>query len=301
MNTHWISSLAAFSLLALVLSDRVVSTQGNPAAAALKNPVAATPESLAAGKRAYDANCAACHGNRAQGSDKAGVVDLDHPGAGRQAAARPDRRQVGPRLDRRRDLHRHQEGRAADDDGGMGRADLRHRDLEHRQLPARARGEPAMWRSTAAPTAAATPATPRKTLELADYVADADHRRPRGDHTRGQLARVNFMRDEPGGRRFFVNDLNGPLYILDKQTKQFTTYLDFNGLAGRPGLFAEADLRAQLRHRPHQRRLRSRLRAQRRLLHDPHGGSDDRGARRAEGRASCPASTCPATGRRRRT
>ena len=45
------------------------------------------------------------------------------------------------------------------------------------------------------------------------------------------------MRDEPGGRRFFVNDLNGPLYILDKQTKTFTTYLDFNGLGGRPGLF----------------------------------------------------------------
>ena len=45
------------------------------------------------------------------------------------------------------------------------------------------------------------------------------------------------MRDEPGGRRFFVNDLNGPLYILDKQSKQFTTYLDFNGVAGRSGLF----------------------------------------------------------------
>ena len=58
-----------------------------------------------------------------------------------------------------------------------------------------------------------------------------------GDNTRGQLARVNFMRDEPGSRRFLVADLNGPLYILDKQTKQFTTYLDFNGLAGRPGLF----------------------------------------------------------------
>jgi hypothetical protein len=51
------------------------------------------------------------------------------------------------------------------------------------------------------------------------------------------LARVNFLREEPGGRRFFVNDLNGPLYILDKKTKQFTIYLDFNGLAGRPGLF----------------------------------------------------------------
>ena len=56
-------------------------------------------------------------------------------------------------------------------------------------------------------------------------------------NTRAQLARVNDLRDEPGGRRFFVNDLNGPLYILDKQTKAFTKYLDFNGLADRPGLF----------------------------------------------------------------
>jgi hypothetical protein len=48
---------------------------------------------------------------------------------------------------------------------------------------------------------------------------------------------VNFLREEPGGRRFFVNDLNGPLYILDQKTRQFTTYLDFNGLADRPGLF----------------------------------------------------------------
>src|SRR5262245_58580607 len=58
-----------------------------------------------------------------------------------------------------------------------------------------------------------------------------------GTNTRGLLARVNFLRDEPGGRRFFVNDLNGPLYILDKQKKTFTTYLDFNGAGGRPGLF----------------------------------------------------------------
>ena len=58
-----------------------------------------------------------------------------------------------------------------------------------------------------------------------------------GQNTRGQLARVNVLHDEPGGRRFFVDDLNGPLYILDKQTKKFTVYLDFNGLGGRPGLF----------------------------------------------------------------
>ena len=48
---------------------------------------------------------------------------------------------------------------------------------------------------------------------------------------------MNFLREEPGGRRFFVNDLNGPLYILDKESKRFTTYLDFNGVGDRAGLF----------------------------------------------------------------
>ncbi len=53
------------------------------------------------------------------------------------------------------------------------------------------------------------------------------------------LARINFMTEEPaGGRnRFFVNDLNGPLYVLDQTTKSFTQYLDFNGKSGRPGMF----------------------------------------------------------------
>jgi len=55
----------------------------------------------------------------------------------------------------------------------------------------------------------------------------------------GLLARINFMREEPGGskKRVFVNDLNGPLYILDKADKKFTTYLNFNGANGKPGLF----------------------------------------------------------------
>jgi mono/diheme cytochrome c family protein len=77
----------------------------------------------------------------------------------------------------------------------------------------------------------------RLTLELAEYAQMPITGELDGQNTRGQLARVNFLRDEPGGRRFFVNDLNGPLYIVDKQTKTFTTYLDFNGAGGRPGLF----------------------------------------------------------------
>jgi hypothetical protein len=56
--------------------------------------------------------------------------------------------------------------------------------------------------------------------------------------TDGLLARMNSIREEPGGAtRFFINDLNGPLYILDKATKKLTTYLDFNGRGDRPGLF----------------------------------------------------------------
>src|SRR5262245_31302146 len=46
----------------------------NPDAATLVNPVPATPAALTAGKQVYDTNCAACHGNRAQGAVKAGVV-----------------------------------------------------------------------------------------------------------------------------------------------------------------------------------------------------------------------------------
>ena len=77
----------------------------------------------------------------------------------------------------------------------------------------------------------------RFTLELEDYAALPITADNTDANTRAQLARVNYLRDEPGGRRFFVNDLNGPLYILDKQTKTFTKYLDFNGLPGQSGLF----------------------------------------------------------------
>lgn len=57
-----------------LLSFTVAARQGDPDAATLKNPVASTPESIAAGKKAYDTNCAGCHGNLAQGADKAGIV-----------------------------------------------------------------------------------------------------------------------------------------------------------------------------------------------------------------------------------
>src|SRR6185295_7010826 len=52
------------------------------------------------------------------------------------------------------------------------------------------------------------------------------------------LSRVNTLREETGGaRRLFISDLNGPLYILDKDSKKFTVYLDFNGSGGKAGIF----------------------------------------------------------------
>ena len=81
--------------------------------------------------------------------------------------------------------------------------------------------------------------SPNVTLELRDYVEFPVTGLLDGKgQTDGMLARINSLREEPGGApRFFVNDLNGPLYILDKATKRITPYLDFNGREGHRGLF----------------------------------------------------------------
>ena len=81
---------------------------------------------------------------------------------------------------------------------------------------------------------------PEITLELRDYATMPITGKLDGTgQIMGLLARANFMREEPvaAKKRVFINDLNGPLYILDKQSGKFTTYLDFNGRDGRPGLF----------------------------------------------------------------
>ena len=45
----------------------VLFAQGNAAAAAIKNPVGATPQSIAAGQDTYRKSCAPCHGIKAEG------------------------------------------------------------------------------------------------------------------------------------------------------------------------------------------------------------------------------------------
>lgn len=49
------------------LTGMVLVAQGNPDAAKTKNPVAATPGSVAAGKQIFQRYCATCHGINAQG------------------------------------------------------------------------------------------------------------------------------------------------------------------------------------------------------------------------------------------
>lgn len=77
-----------------------------------------------------------------------------------------------------------------------------------------------------------------QTLEIRDYLTIPMTGSVTAAGNNGQLARINSLQEEPGGtQRFFVNDLNGPLYIVDKNTKTPTIYLNLNGRGDRPGLF----------------------------------------------------------------
>lgn len=77
------------------------------------------------------------------------------------------------------------------------------------------------------------------TLEIEDYVVMPMTGLVDGKGSNDVLlARVNALREEAGGAtRFFISDLNGPLYILDKGTKKFAVYLNFNGNDGKKGIF----------------------------------------------------------------
>jgi mono/diheme cytochrome c family protein len=56
----------------------VGAAQGNPEAAKVKNPVAASAESVAAGKAAFSKNCRFCHGADAKGDGPMAPKDT-HP------------------------------------------------------------------------------------------------------------------------------------------------------------------------------------------------------------------------------
>jgi hypothetical protein len=93
------------------------------------------------------------------------------------------------------------------------------------------------------------PSPPRQwALEIADFAALPITGSSDGTgNNAGSLARINVMRQEPGRTgRFFVNDLTGPLYILNRQTGSAARYLDFNGRGASPGLFDKLTTEAGL-------------------------------------------------------
>ena len=66
MRTFFFPSVLIAVLLAS-LTGIVMMAQGNPEAAKIANPVAATAESVAAGQPIYRRYCASCHGINAEG------------------------------------------------------------------------------------------------------------------------------------------------------------------------------------------------------------------------------------------
>jgi len=57
----------ALVLAGVVVSAAIAAGQGNADVKTLKNPVAAGPESIAAGQQLYLRHCASCHGRNGQG------------------------------------------------------------------------------------------------------------------------------------------------------------------------------------------------------------------------------------------
>ena len=66
MRSFRVVTLLISAALACVFAV-IVAAQGNPDAAKVANPVATTPESIAAGKQVYTRYCAVCHGTTAEG------------------------------------------------------------------------------------------------------------------------------------------------------------------------------------------------------------------------------------------
>jgi len=61
--------------LAVTVVARQSTGKGEPEAAKITNPVASTPESIAAGQKQYQALCAGCHGKDAKGGIVISVIE----------------------------------------------------------------------------------------------------------------------------------------------------------------------------------------------------------------------------------
>ncbi len=226
--------LSVCVVAALTTATAATVNTGTVGAPVARQSVAGSrTEALADGKRLYEANCANCHGPRAQGAVKAGVtISIIAERGGKQPPDLTD-----PVWD-----HGSSETEIATMvRKGMPLAmmpgyEASLSEVEIRNVVAYVRSLSASQAAT--PATAPGPQSVERTLEVADYAElPVTGDKSSTNLINGQLARGSILRDEPGGRRFFVADLNGPLYILNKQTKQFTPYLNFDGTGDRAGLF----------------------------------------------------------------
>jgi hypothetical protein len=208
--------------------------------------LAAGQQAVGPGARSFADRCATCHGPDAGGSEQAPallnyvrshtaaevatIIQNGILGKATMPAFRLPDGELRQLLAHLRDLS----GTTGGSGGGGVSGVEAFSGASARQGSARsARSVPEKWQggSVSQPS--------RLALRIEDYLpmpitGVGDSRR----NNEGLLARINFLREEPGGAsRFFVNDLNGPLYIVDKKTKKVVTYLDFNGSGKRSGLF----------------------------------------------------------------
>ena len=113
---------------------------------------------------------------------------------------------------------------------------------------------------------------PRLQLQFEDYAQLPVTGELDGQNTRGQLARVNVLHDEPGGRRLLRQRPQRSALHPGQANQEAYCLPGFQRPRWSARSLPEVHLRAQLRHGPHQFRVRPRLRTQRRLLYAAHGG-----------------------------
>lgn len=188
-------------------------------------------KSLANGKRLYAVNCANCHGDAAQGAVKAGFeISIITERGGKQPPSLIDG-VWGPGSADAKMIKLIKEGVPAN---MMPSFQGRFSEVEMKSLVGYIRSLAApkkVVKKVAKKAVAAAPINTQLRLELADYLELPITGDMSADRVSGVLARGSILRDEPGtNKRSFINDLTGPLYILDKQTKKLTTYLNFSAL-----------------------------------------------------------------------